>query len=98
MLSGALHSERAIKDNFQIMRVFTCMREILENQKEILKKRDNLEREDIEQDKKIILIFEYLKKLVQAKRNELDQIDLNRIGLKERMRNSPKRRMPWQNL
>jgi len=58
MLSGVLHGERAIKANIQIMRVFTRMREMLENQKGILKKLDNLERKDIEQDKKIILIFE----------------------------------------
>ena len=63
MLSGVLHSERAIKVNIQIMRVFTRMRKMLETHQEILKKLDYLERKDIEQDKKIILIFEYLKKL-----------------------------------
>jgi hypothetical protein len=87
MLSGVLHSERAIKVNIQIMRVFTRMREMLENQKEILKKLDNLERKDIEQDKKIILIFEYLKKLEQAKRKELDQQDLKRVGFKRKDEN-----------
>ena len=67
MLSGVLHSERAIKVNNQIMRVFTRMREMLENQKEILKKLDNMERKDIDQERKIILIFEYLKQLELAK-------------------------------
>jgi hypothetical protein len=42
MLSGVLHSERAIKVNIQIMRVFTRMRELLETHKEILAKLDNL--------------------------------------------------------
>jgi hypothetical protein len=87
MLSGVLHSERAIKVNIQIMRVFTRMREMLENQKEILKQLDDLERKDIEQDKKIILIFEYLKKLEQAKRKELDQQDLKRVGFKRKDEN-----------
>ncbi len=50
MLSGVLHSERAIKVNIQFMRVFTRMRQMLETNKEILKKLDNLERKDIEQD------------------------------------------------
>ena len=59
MLSGVLHSERAIKVNIQIMRVFPRMREMLETNKEILKKLDDLEKRDIEHDEKIMLIFEY---------------------------------------
>jgi hypothetical protein len=48
MLSGVLHSRRAIKVNIQIMRVFTRLRKMLETHKEILKKLDYLERRDIE--------------------------------------------------
>ena len=48
MLSGVLHSDRAIKVNIQIMRVFTRMRKLLEAHKEILKKLDHLERREIE--------------------------------------------------
>ena len=73
MLSGVLNSEVAIKVNIQIMRVFTRMREMLETHKEILKKLENLERKDIEQDEKIMLIFEYLKQLEQTNQQELDQ-------------------------
>jgi len=73
MLSGVLLSDRAIRVNIQIMRVFTRMRELLETHKEILKKLDKLERKDLEQDKKIILIFEYLKQLELAKIKKLDQ-------------------------
>jgi hypothetical protein len=87
MLSGVLHSERAIKVNIQIMRVFTRMRELLETHKEIMKKLDDLERKDIEQDKKIILIFEYLKKLELAKRKELDQQNPQRVGFKRKDEN-----------
>jgi hypothetical protein len=72
MLSGVLNSERAIKVNIQIMRVFTRMREMLETHKEILKKLEYLERKDIEQDEKIMLIFEYLKQLEQIKHEELE--------------------------
>jgi len=72
MLSGVLNSERAIKVNIQIMRVFTRVREMLETHKEILKKLEYLERKDIEQDDKIMLIFEYLKQLEQIKQKELE--------------------------
>ena len=55
------------------MRVFTRMRKMLETHKEILKKLEYLERKDIEQDEKIMLIFEYLKQLEQVKQEELEQ-------------------------
>ena len=84
MLSGVLHSERAIKVNIQIMRVFTRMREMFETHKEILKKLDYLERRDIEKDKKIMLIFEYLKQLEQTKQQELDQQTRKRLGFKRK--------------
>ena len=63
MLSSILNSDRAIMVNIQIIRVFTRIRKMLESHKEILKKLEQLERKDIEQDQKIILIFEYLKQL-----------------------------------
>ena len=46
MLSGVLHSERAIKVNIQIMRVFTRMRERLKTHVEILRELEHLERKD----------------------------------------------------
>jgi hypothetical protein len=82
MLSGVLHSMRAIKVNIQIMRVFTRMRKILETHTAILKKLDDLERKDIEHDKKILLIFEYLKQLEQVKQQELEHKSRKRIGFK----------------
>ncbi|HEC42533.1 MAG TPA: ORF6N domain-containing protein [Bacteroides sp.] len=85
MLSGVLHGEIAVKVNIQIMRVFTRMREMLESHKEILTKLEHLERKDIEQDEKILLIFEYLKQLEQARKQELDQKNRNPIGYKRNM-------------
>jgi len=82
MLSGVLHSERAIKVNIQIMRVFTRMREMLETNNEILNKLDDLERRDIEHDKKILLIFEFLKQLERAKQQELERRSRKRVGFK----------------
>ena len=67
MLSSVLNSERAIMVNIAIIRVFTKMRELVETHKEILEKLENIEKKDIEQDEKIMLIFEYLKQLEKVK-------------------------------
>lgn len=80
MLSSVLNSDRAIMVNIQIIRVFTKMREMLETHKEILNKLDQLEKKDIEQDDKIMLIFEYLKQLEQSKQEEFGQKNRKKIG------------------
>ena len=72
MLSSVLKSKQAILVNIQIMRVFTKMRKLLETHTEILKKLEKIERKDIEQDEKIMLIFEYLKQLQKNKQEELE--------------------------
>jgi hypothetical protein len=73
MLSSVLNSDRAIMVNIQIMRVFTKIHELAESHKEILRKLEQIEKKDIEQDEKIMLIFEYLKQLEQAKHEELER-------------------------
>jgi hypothetical protein len=82
MLSSVLNSDRAILVNIQIMRVFTRLRALLESHKEILRKLESLEKKDIEQDEKILLIFEYLKQLEQAKQEETLLRERKRIGFK----------------
>ena len=82
MLSSVLNSDRAILVNIQIMRVFTKMRALLESHKEILRKLESLEKKDIEQDDKILLIFEYLKQLEQTKQEETQFRERKRIGFK----------------
>ena len=49
---------------------------------EILKKLELLELKDLEHDKKILLIFEYLKELKQAKQNQIKHENRKRIGFK----------------
>ena len=83
MLSGVLHSERAIKVNIHIMRVFSQMREMLASHKEILYKLEELEKKDIEQDDKILLILEYIKQLEKARQSEQDFKDRPRIEFKK---------------
>jgi hypothetical protein len=82
MLSSVLNSDRAILVNIQIMRVFTKMRALLDSHKEILGKLESIEKKDIEQDEKILLIFEYLKQLEQAKQEETLVKERKRIGYK----------------
>ena len=82
MLSSVLNSETAILVNIQIIRIFTRLREMLETHKEILKRIDRVEHKLIEYDEKIVLIFEYLKQLKEAKQNESDFKERKRIGYK----------------
>jgi hypothetical protein len=82
MLSSVLNSDTAILVNIQIMRVFTKMRALLDSHKEILRKLESIEKKDIEQDEKILLIFEYLKQLEQAKQEETIIKERKRIGFK----------------
>ncbi len=82
MLSSVLNSDTAILVNIQIMRVFTRLRKLLDSHKEILRKLESIEKKDIEQDEKILLIFEYLKQLEHIKQNETLLKERKRIGFK----------------
>ncbi|MCK4922016.1 MAG: ORF6N domain-containing protein [Bacteroidales bacterium] len=82
MLSSVLNSNRAIKVNIQIIRVFTKMRELLSSHKEILQKLEQIERKDIEQDEKIKLIFNYIKQLEKVKQEELKFKNRPKVGFK----------------
>jgi len=59
------------------------MRALLATHKEILQKLEVLEKKDIEQDEKIMLIFEYLKQLEKVKQQELAQKTRLKIGFKK---------------
>jgi len=83
MLSSVLHSERAILMNIQIIRVFTRIRFLLENHSEILRKLEQIEQKDLEQDKKITLIFKYLSQFEQARQQQEDQASRKRIGYRQ---------------
>ena len=82
MLSSVLNSEQAITVNIRIIRIFTKMRELLSSHKEILKKLEQIEKKDVEQDDKIMLIFEYLKQFEEDKQEELNQKNRTKIGYK----------------
>jgi DNA-binding PadR family transcriptional regulator len=64
MLSSVLNSETAVEVNIQIIRVFTKMKQLLFDNKELWNKREKVERHLVKHDDEIKLVFEYLKKLL----------------------------------
>ena len=82
MLASVLNSDRAIIVNIQIVRVFNRMRQLLETHTDILRKLELLQKKDVEQDRQILLIFEYLKQLEQDRQQQLEQQKRKRIGFK----------------
>jgi hypothetical protein len=83
MLASVLNSDRAIIVNIQIVRVFSRMRQLLETHTEILRKLDQLQKKDVEQDEQIVLIFEYLRQLEQDKQQQQAQANRKRIGFRQ---------------
>jgi len=61
MLSSVLNSERAINVNIQIMRTFTKLREMIENNQELRKKIEDMEKK---YDKQFQVVFEAIKHLI----------------------------------
>jgi len=74
MLSSILNSERAIQVNIHIIRIFTKLREMLLTHKDILLKLEKLEREAVQHDGDIKLIFKYLKELLNPNTEPLRKI------------------------
>jgi hypothetical protein len=82
MLSSVLNSNLAIQMNIRIIRVFTKMRKLLETHQEILQRLMVLEKNDEDQDKRIMLILDYLKSLEQQEQQEQSMKNRKRIGFK----------------
>ena len=74
MLSGILNSSTAIRVNIQIIRVFTKMRELLMTNKDILLQLEKVEKKLTKHDDDIILIFQYLKKLLKPPQTPRERI------------------------
>ena len=65
MLSSVLNSDKAIKVNIQIMRIYTKMKEMLLTHKDLLVKMNELESKASNHDKSIKQVFDYLKQFVK---------------------------------
>ena len=65
MLSSVLGSEIAIQVNIQIIRVFSRMKQLLLDYKDLMLKMEHLEQKVSKHDKDILAIFNALKKLIE---------------------------------
>jgi hypothetical protein len=74
MLSSVLNSERAIQVNIQIMRLYTRMRSLLHNHKDLLLKIEKIENKVLSHDEHIKVLFDYLKKLLQDEAKPRKQV------------------------
>lgn len=80
MLSGVLNSDRAITVNIQIMRIFCRMRQLIASHQELIDRLDQIEQKLEGHDHEIVLLFEYLKKLMEEKEQQIEHESRKRIG------------------
>lgn len=66
MLSSVLSSERAVHVNIAIIRTFVKLREMLDTNKDLAKKIDQLERKFARHDQQFQSVFEAIRQLVSA--------------------------------
>lgn len=78
MLSCILNSERAIAINIQIIRIFTKLFEMIATHKDILLQLEKLEMKTTSHDKKIRIIFKYLKQLINPPQEPRPRIGFRR--------------------
>ncbi len=64
MLSSVLRSKRALQVNIAIMRAFVKLRELLETNKDLAKKIDQLERKFLQHDHQFKAVFEAIRQLM----------------------------------
>ena len=70
MLSGVLHSDRAIMVNIQIMRAYSKMREMLTDNLSVKLEIEEIKKKLTNHSKNIELVFNYLDELIEKKDNE----------------------------
>jgi hypothetical protein len=76
MLASVLNSDRAIKVNIQIVRIFSLMREMLMTNQDILLKLEKLERQTMENTMEVQAVIDYLKQMLIP----VEQVNRERIG------------------
>lgn len=79
MLSSVLNSERAIKVNIQIMRIFTRIRQMLSDNTKLRLEIEKIKKKMDNHDKNIEQVFQYLDELIDKKENPKDR---KQIGYK----------------
>ena len=82
MLSSILNSDRAIQVNIQIMRIYTKLKGMLTDHKDILLKLEKLEKRVSKHDDNFKTVFDYLKELLNPEIEPLRKIGFKRRGEK----------------
>jgi hypothetical protein len=82
MLASVINSERAIQVNIQIVRIYNKMRELLNENNEILLVIEKIKNQIADHDNKILLVFKYLKQFEKSKKQLSEQNLRPRIGFK----------------
>ncbi|HNS17375.1 MAG TPA: ORF6N domain-containing protein [Bacteroidales bacterium] len=82
MLSSVLNSDRAVKVNIQIMRIYSRLRHLLLTHKDVLLRLEKIEHTLVGHDRKILLIFNYIKQLEKSRQQQEDQTNRKKIGFK----------------
>lgn len=80
MLSSVLNSERAIQVNIQIMRIYSRLKGILTDHKDVLLKLERLEDKVSKHDENFKTVFSYLRKLLNPPEAPMRKIGFKRKG------------------
>jgi hypothetical protein len=83
MLSSVLNSDKATGVNIQIMRIYVKIRQLITLNKDILERLELIENKFSVHDDNILLIFEYLRQLEQAKQQQDNQTNRKKIGFRQ---------------
>ncbi len=84
MLSSVLNSDRAIKVNIQIIRIFTRIRQTLADNTDLRLEIEHIKKDLHKKGKSIDLVFKYLDELLEKKEN---QVPRKQIGFKTGKKN-----------
>jgi len=83
MLSSVLNTDRAIRVNIQIIRIFMKMREMVLAHRDFIEKLYQIEQKLAGHDDNLLLIFEYLRQLEQSRQQQDDQAKRKKIGFRQ---------------
>lgn len=84
MLANVLNSEKAIAMGIKVVEVFIAMREMFMQNKDLIGEIDKMKKELLDHDKKIVLVFEYLKQFEKMKQEEINLKNRKQIGYKRK--------------
>ncbi|HRN43089.1 MAG: ORF6N domain-containing protein [Flavobacteriales bacterium] len=87
-LANVLSGDRATQMSIKIIEVFVKMREILLTHKDVLMELETIKQKTVSNSNDIELIFKYLKQFEQAKQQELEYQNREKIGFKTKKKDN----------